>query len=688
MKRRRVGDEQRIEERDGGVQWSALPDVCSFLVCPDLAAASLTCRAWRLAACGLVTHLTLPLNHPLLLAGPAKSWAEGVARLAQHSSLQRPEDGYAAAATPVRNAGAGGGGGGGATGVGPSGTAGGGDGATGAAAAAAVADAQRTPVSSPMWVSPPAMAPLPRLRTDFPAVRHITLIHNALLHRAQVYAALSTLRALWPGVRGLSVHDSVTWDLPLDYSALGVMTHLTSLELLFQGQGGMDEAGQPLYRASMPHICRLSQLRELCMKWIIGYDVDSFLDFDEVYDLLASLVQHGKLRSLQFGGENINAQGARHLASMTSLERLQQALAGASSGGDEGDNVDIVELMRSFNAAAQAQGLSAAEALHATADGGGGGTAPAARRVPALPTSAWQNLRSLSLAHWPCVYGKLRDVGPPARGRCYLLRWDDLPSSLEALLLVRCQLEGSRPPPRLRHLWLADCITGEDALPQVLSAARGLETLVLRWPSRPDEQPERESQVAARARLLRAIQSLQGLRTLGLGGIRCADVSALSPLSLLRNLMLEPLQPVRPPDEAAAAAQRDLGLLDALMGLPGGALAGLRTLWLPNWTMPIKQLLQWQQMLQAAMPLVVLRVTEYDVVWTVPTPIMHVVQVEPPTSLAGRGRQRGPRGREGGVDRSSSADGAGCGAGGESQAGRWSDGQELEWWNIGCWSVM
>ena len=37
-------------------------------------------------------------------------------------------------------------------------------------------------------------------------------------------------------------------------------------ELLFQGQGGMDEAGQPLYRASMPHLCRLGQLRELCMK--------------------------------------------------------------------------------------------------------------------------------------------------------------------------------------------------------------------------------------------------------------------------------------------------------------------------------------------------------------------------------------------------------------------------------------
>ncbi len=34
------------------------------------------------------------------------------------------------------------------------------------------------------------------------------------------------------------------------------------------------------------------------------------------------------------------------------------------------------------------------------------------------------------------------------------------------------------------------------------------------------------------------------------------------------------------------------------MSLPRGALARLRTLWLPNWASPIKQLLQWQQLLQ------------------------------------------------------------------------------------------
>ncbi len=40
----------------------------------------------------------------------------------------------------------------------------------------------------------------------------------------------------------------------------------------------------------------------------------------QVYDLLASLVRYNQLRSLQFGGENINAEGARHLASITTLE--------------------------------------------------------------------------------------------------------------------------------------------------------------------------------------------------------------------------------------------------------------------------------------------------------------------------------------------------------------------------------
>ena len=53
-----------------------------------------------------------------------------------------------------------------------------------------------------------------------------------------------------------------------------------------------------------------------------------------------------------------------------------------------------------------------------------------------------------------------------------------------------------------------------------------------------------------------------------------------------------------PPNPQEPPSQRDLSLLDALMSLPPGGLAGLRTLWLPNWAMPIKQLLQWQQMLQ------------------------------------------------------------------------------------------
>lgn len=44
----------------------------------------------------------------------------------------------------------------------------------------------------------------------------------------------------------------------------------------------------------------------------------------QVYDLLASLSHHRRLRRLLFGGENINAEGARHLASITTLEVRQR----------------------------------------------------------------------------------------------------------------------------------------------------------------------------------------------------------------------------------------------------------------------------------------------------------------------------------------------------------------------------
>ncbi len=59
--------------------------------------------------------------------------------------------------------------------------------------------------------------------------------------------------------------------------------------------------------------------------------------------------------------------------------------------------------------------------------------------------------------------------------------------TLEALLLTRVQLCGSRPPPGLRHLWLADCIA-PDALAdtwqgwRAAAAAGGYEQL-------PPDQP-------------------------------------------------------------------------------------------------------------------------------------------------------------------------------------------------------
>lgn len=336
------------------------------------------------------------------------------------------------------------------------------------------------------------------------------------------------------------------------------------------------------------------------------------------------------------------------------------------------------------------------------------------------------------------MYGKLRETGPPEPGRCYAVSWDLLPRTLEALLLVRVQLSGSRPPPGLRHLWLADCIApdasadtwqgwraavaagGYKQLPpnqppvelawvQVLRQLPQLETLVLRSPSSPAEEQQQEGEAEgrqgqqggdtpldrARSHLLDVVTSLTRLRTLGLGGIRCRDVPLLAPLSSLRHLLLDPLQPPRPPPpDPAAAAQRDLALLDALMLLPPGALAGLRTLWLPNWAMPIRQLLQWQQMLQAALPLVILRVTEYDMVWTVPTPLMHVTRLDPPSSVHGHdiGGTAVAAAVGGDGDLHGEAAGRTAGTGGVRPGARWDadegDGHELEWWRIGCWTVQ
>lgn len=96
------------------------------------------------------------------------------------------------------------------------------------------------------------------------------------------------------------------------------------------------------------------------------------------------------------------------------------------------------------------------------------------------------------------------------------------------------------------------------------------------------------------------------------------------------------------------------------------------------------------------MPLVVLRVTEYDVVWTVPTPVMHVAPVEPPSSLAGGLRRQGDSGvgrpAEGQRGPRSGGTSGGSGNGRVWQSGSAGveihDGQELEWWRIGCWSVQ
>ncbi len=104
-------------------------------------------------------------------------------------------------------------------------------------------------------------------------------------------------------------------------------------------------------------------------------------------------------------------------------------------------------------------------------------------------------------------------------------------------------------------------------------------------------------------------------------------------------------------------------------------------------------LLKQQHCLQAALPLVILRVTEYDVVWTVPTPLMHVTRLDPPASVYGYD-VGGAAAASAGGDGSLHGEAAGrtAGTGGVRQVDRWDadegDGHELEWWRIGCWTVQ
>ena len=216
--------------------------VASFLSADDVRNCSVVCSSWRAVFCQSVTQLSLPLSHPLLLAGPGQAdlLAADDAGTSTHLAAQ---------------------------------------GAAGSSAAAAWQQQRPRGLHDIYGLPHPRQISLVKA---FPNVKSLVLVHNTMLHRHQARAALQAVQALWPKVADLSIQDCVSWDFPLDYEALGSMKHLTSLGLLFQGQGGMDEAGQPAYRSGMKHLCGLSNLCSLTMKWIIGYDVDSFLDFEEV----------------------------------------------------------------------------------------------------------------------------------------------------------------------------------------------------------------------------------------------------------------------------------------------------------------------------------------------------------------------------------------------------------------------
>lgn len=95
-------------------------------------------------------------------------------------------------------------------------------------------------------------------------LRHLRL---APLRRSCCYWAWEGA-TVWTPARAhmADVVESDTW-----CPCVLLFSSLLPQELLFQGQGGMDDAGQPLYRASMPHLCRLGRLGELCMKWVKGW---------------------------------------------------------------------------------------------------------------------------------------------------------------------------------------------------------------------------------------------------------------------------------------------------------------------------------------------------------------------------------------------------------------------------------
>ncbi len=92
------------------------------------------------------------------------------------------------------------------------------------------------------------------LATAAPQQEMKTCVHGAAAHMECCLHHLCSLRGSRP-----CLLDAVTGPWPSPFLN-------PPQELLFQGQGGMDEAGQPMYRASMPHLCKLDQLKELCMK--------------------------------------------------------------------------------------------------------------------------------------------------------------------------------------------------------------------------------------------------------------------------------------------------------------------------------------------------------------------------------------------------------------------------------------
>ncbi|KAG2482097.1 hypothetical protein HYH03_018953 [Edaphochlamys debaryana] len=173
------------------------------------------------------------------------------------------------------------------------------------------------------------------------------------------------------------------------------------------------------------------------------------------------------------------------------------------------------------------------------------------------------------------------------------------------------------PAPPLLHVWLADCNLRGAPPEALLAALPGLQTLVLRNVSKPEDLP---------AGLLAAVRGLKDLTTLGLGGFNHRLLPHLHGLTQLRHLMLDPRRVDDldgEPDWVAVGLEgdRSLAFHEAVMALVAAGGQRLRSVWLPDWAAPPHQMVQWQLQMAQVAPLAALRLVDHHYFWRLPSPV-------------------------------------------------------------------